>query len=567
MRITKLKIPHFKVLENIDIDFGDAEGSVHPVISVNGGGKSTLLQFVFTLLHFGLKPREDGFVNDYMGNITSGMGITQNICTLNLSINNNNQYLNFKKLASNTLLNNHHKVEEIQRIIKNISIYERLMTLLEQIKLDFRRKSKDYSIELIESFVETLNQLYSSKEEADEDISFYFDVESLIIGEGGFDDEIQVEETYRVLPKVHKKIIEIVRNRFLFLSKKQKELDEIIDLNGLYNKDTFAYLGKSRNEDSHFILESNCNDEEIKSISDNIHIISPITQLIHFAPKSLNDELFVEDSYYFIKVMNGYVNRANNFSVYNYFPRKLVVNTLKEARNNDFKLALETSGNYGSELKAFVESLNFITNGNSFVIDDINKEEDEFLNIHLISKSGEKINVSSLSHGELKKLNIFLWLHQMKHKEGIFLMDEVDLGLHPSWQMDIVQELREWASKGQFLLATHSPQIIASSDYKDIVILNKNEETGKSESFSVESPPVGADVNSIINTIMGAEYLPKKLKDLYKSYEEIVKNGEEETKEGQEIKAEIMEIESESSKFLQRMSFISAINKRKATAS
>ena len=50
MFLKRLKIPDFKVLQNIDIEYEQHDGRpTYPVISLNGGGKSTLLQFIFTM--------------------------------------------------------------------------------------------------------------------------------------------------------------------------------------------------------------------------------------------------------------------------------------------------------------------------------------------------------------------------------------------------------------------------------------------------------------------------------------------------------------------------------------
>lgn len=45
---------------------------------------------------------------------------------------------------------------------------------------------------------------------------------------------------------------------------------------------------------------------------------------------------------------------------------------------------------------------------------------------------------------------------------GIILIDEVDLHLHPEWQMEIIPRLREVFPNCQFLITTHSPHVISS---------------------------------------------------------------------------------------------------------
>ncbi len=52
MFIKKILFNEYKVLENISIDFEQTQKHrIFPIISINGGGKSTLLQLIFTFLH------------------------------------------------------------------------------------------------------------------------------------------------------------------------------------------------------------------------------------------------------------------------------------------------------------------------------------------------------------------------------------------------------------------------------------------------------------------------------------------------------------------------------------
>jgi predicted ATP-binding protein involved in virulence len=57
---------------------------------------------------------------------------------------------------------------------------------------------------------------------------------------------------------------------------------------------------------------------------------------------------------------------------------------------------------------------------------------------------------------------------------GIVLVDEVDLHLHPTWQQEIVPALRQTFPRVQFVLSTHSPQVIATVESKNIRILREN---------------------------------------------------------------------------------------------
>ena len=52
MHLLRVQVPDFRVLKDIDITFEQAfNPNVFPLGSLNGGGKSTLLQLIFILLH------------------------------------------------------------------------------------------------------------------------------------------------------------------------------------------------------------------------------------------------------------------------------------------------------------------------------------------------------------------------------------------------------------------------------------------------------------------------------------------------------------------------------------
>lgn len=58
---------------------------------------------------------------------------------------------------------------------------------------------------------------------------------------------------------------------------------------------------------------------------------------------------------------------------------------------------------------------------------------------------------------------------------GVVLIDEVDLHLHPEWQQMIVPSLRRTFPRIQFIMTTHSPQVISTVDARDIRSLADSE--------------------------------------------------------------------------------------------
>lgn len=59
--------------------------------------------------------------------------------------------------------------------------------------------------------------------------------------------------------------------------------------------------------------------------------------------------------------------------------------------------------------------------------------------------------------------------------EGIVLIDEIDLHLHPEWQKNIVADLKRVFPKIQFIVTTHSPFIVQSLTKEELIILDKEE--------------------------------------------------------------------------------------------
>lgn len=55
--------------------------------------------------------------------------------------------------------------------------------------------------------------------------------------------------------------------------------------------------------------------------------------------------------------------------------------------------------------------------------------------------------------------------------EGIVLIDEVDLRLHPKWQKRILKDLMNLFPKIQFIVSTHAPEVINSVKSESIVVL------------------------------------------------------------------------------------------------
>lgn len=72
------------------------------------------------------------------------------------------------------------------------------------------------------------------------------------------------------------------------------------------------------------------------------------------------------------------------------------------------------------------------------------------------------------------KLNPHLGKDAALQTPGIALIDEVDMFLHPSWQQTILGSLRAAFPKLQFIVTTHSPQVLSTIRRENIRVLDGN---------------------------------------------------------------------------------------------
>lgn len=63
----------------------------------------------------------------------------------------------------------------------------------------------------------------------------------------------------------------------------------------------------------------------------------------------------------------------------------------------------------------------------------------------------------------------------IRNATGTVLIDEIDAHLHPSWQATILSSLRTLFPKLQFIVTTHSPNVIMSAKEKEVMIFNNED--------------------------------------------------------------------------------------------
>jgi hypothetical protein len=60
---------------------------------------------------------------------------------------------------------------------------------------------------------------------------------------------------------------------------------------------------------------------------------------------------------------------------------------------------------------------------------------------------------------------------KLVENRGIVMIDEIDLHLHPEWQMHVLPTLANALPKIQFIVTSHSPLIVGSLEWMNIVTM------------------------------------------------------------------------------------------------
>ena len=125
--------------------------------------------------------------------------------------------------------------------------------------------------------------------------------------------------------------------------------------------------------------------------------------------------------------------------------------------------------------------------------------------------------------------------------EAVVLVDEVDLHLHPRWQQRVLDDLRRTFPNTQFIVSTHSPQVLTTVPPEQIVELRR--EKGRLVAGRPSAPTFGAEAGDVLFTVMGVDERPdnefkKKLDD----YMRHVEDGNGECAEAASLRARLVEL-------------------------
>ena len=123
--------------------------------------------------------------------------------------------------------------------------------------------------------------------------------------------------------------------------------------------------------------------------------------------------------------------------------------------------------------------------------------------------------------------------------EAVVLIDEVDLHLHPQWQQRILVDLRRTFPNTQFIVSTHSPQVLTTVMPKHIVELFR-EEDGSVFAGPPASATYGAEAGDVLSSIMRVDERPDNdFKIALDRYRRLVSSGDGESSKARDIRKQL----------------------------
>lgn len=104
------------------------------------------------------------------------------------------------------------------------------------------------------------------------------------------------------------------------------------------------------------------------------------------------------------------------------------------------------------------------------------------------------------------KLNPFRGADAPLMTNGVVLIDEVDLHLHPAWQQRILNMLQRAFPQLQFIVTTHSPQVVSSVPKECVRVVNPDAESAS----SLSSQTQGVESQDVLANVFGTNPAPER---------------------------------------------------------
>ena len=449
MYLQKIEIPSFRVLHDVVLEFGEIYSpQIFPLGSENGGGKSTVLQLLFALLHCSTDQERLPYLQNLLHTDSIPSTEAQRvIARLTLRIENESHTLEFISLGD-LFLQQH---------------------LAQKSPPDgFGIASKMHAdLEVEEQCDAELKELLASPEEV------------LRSSVPGF-RSLEKQRIERRRAKAQDRLIQgqhqwnLIRN---LLDEQEHSFITIYDCGIQGNVETRALVCRIPGQSE---LRTN---ELLDTAAAQVFLLGPSSQQYLFLPRDIRkaplenkvlplketggtssfEEAFgpkPSPQLRYLQTVEKAETVLTGFLAYDWLSVEPLVKLFEKSRNHDFKQVVKT-GSYGTRYTTLLQELNRLLFGKR--VRPLMDSSDQVIGVEFIvtNESGLEtpLSLEDLSQGELKRLMIYAWLRSSNIQDALVLIDEIETSFHPDWQSRIVKDLHEWGPSNQYILATHSYEL------------------------------------------------------------------------------------------------------------
>jgi predicted ATP-binding protein involved in virulence len=166
-----------------------------------------------------------------------------------------------------------------------------------------------------------------------------------------------------------------------------------------------------------------------------------------------------------------------------------------------------------------VEDLFFDANLGEVILRFADGDQQPFMNL----SDGQRAMLAVV--GDLAQkaatLNPHLGADVLRETEGVVMIDELDLHLHPTWQRHVIEDLRTIFPKIQFICTTHSPFLIQSLRSGEELLMLEGQPTAKLGDLSIAE--IAEGIQGVPDTSVSARYA--EMKDTAKNYLQLLEDA------------------------------------------
>ncbi|BBC25167.1 AAA family ATPase [Pseudanabaena sp. ABRG5-3] len=435
MKLLKVHVHNYRHLKDVSLTFEpDLYPQVFAIGSENGGGKSTLLQLVFTLLHCAPHPNLHKFITNAIQHMKSSLeNLEEKIHQIiDIELMDKNKIISISYLLYPAGLQDQENIENISigTVIDLISLAKSLKAKINSLNLD-----KEKHLQLLEAnFV--VDNSYRSIPPANERIERQKKIRPIL---ESIDKQIRVAEEQ----------LENISEEVCYQALREANLEFIcsMDINSGNSESRRFSLCCTINH--HSFIESH---NLLVNLSKQIFLAGQTTQPYIFLSNANIGDMFNSDKSYEITLEKARLEIGNLYN-FNAFAVNEIIAAFKTALEEDAKSMIQY-GYYGNSFSDLTKELKFILGGNKEIL-PTSECDGLTIRYYIDDKNYKELSLGELSHGELKRVCLYSWIRHNKATNSIVLIDEIENGLHPDWQYQIVKDLQEWGDN-QYILATHS---------------------------------------------------------------------------------------------------------------